>query len=387
MKKIDVNLLDKDEHSDMVTPESEKSENVKSETDHPLDSEIPPSDTALKQEEAEIPDDVPVSEDTDVKEEISEPKKDEKRESGLPAEGGGGNGSKPPEKKKTGRNIIIFLIFLLVLAAVLFLTRPEFVPGFSKLSEDTVLVVEKIETPPVTPETQEFSIIPAEDEKAADTLKRIRKAMDGAEKTTPENLEILKDQMAKSRERLNRLFVLSRHFQNGLFWSYYSTSSGVELLEMKANEVGLFERYFNRVMENKLFDSLNFFSYDGKYWDSLKGVFVGSYTSTAKPVKGPLYTMSAGDFLDYVGYAAQKAGVNFTDRNSSTGKSVIPGTKQTVYELTFYGTINQLADFTNYFLEIPATCTILKVIAGRRFSDSYPDPLKLTLFVSLFEKE
>jgi hypothetical protein len=97
--------------------------------------------------------------------------------------------------------------------------------------------------------------------------------------------------------------------------------------------------------------------------------------------------MSVEDFLDYTGYAAQKAGINFTDRNANTGKSVIPGTRQTVFELTFYGTVNQLADFAEEFLSIPATFTITKVLAGRRLSDSYPDPLKLTLFVSLYEKE
>jgi len=388
MKKINVNILEKDEESDVIAPESESPAEETPEEKVAAGQETLPKDVAepakkepeeaviMEAEETETIEEVPAGKDEELAESATE--EEEKTDTA-----GGGNGSKPPVKKKAGRNIILFLLFLIVLAVVFMLTKPEFVPGFFKLNKDTVLVVEKA----IPSDTQEFSIVPAEDEKAGETLARIQKAMNGTEKTSPENIQILKKQMAESAERLNRFFLLSRHFPSGLFWSYYSSSSGLELLEMKASEIGLFEEYFNRVMKNKLFDSLEFFSYDGKYWDSLEGVFVGSYQSSAKTEEGPLYTMSSGDFLDYTGYAAQKAGVNFTDRDSRTGKSVIPGTKQTVFELTFYGTVSQLSDFAEEFLSIPATFIITKVIAGRRPSDIYPAPLKLTLFVSLYEKE
>ncbi|BFN36991.1 hypothetical protein [Fidelibacter multiformis] len=388
MKKIDVNILEKDEDSDVKAPESESPAEETAEEESLAPQEALPVDEgeAGKKEPEDTP--VPDIEEAHTGEEMPADLEETDTDSVLEEEekagaGGGGSGSKPPAKKKTGRNIMLFLLFLIILSIVFLLTKPEFVPGFFKLDKDTVLVVEEI----VPADTQEFSIVPADDEKAGETLARIQKAMDGQEKVVPENIQVLKRRMAESAERLNRLFLLSRHFPSGLFWSYYTTSSGFELLEMKATEVGLFEQYFNRVMKNKLFDTLEFFSYDGKYWDSLEGVFVGSYTPAAKAQTGPLYTMSAEDFLDYTGYAAQKAGINFTDRNSSMGKSVIPGTKQTVFELTFYGTVNQLADFADEFLSIPATFTITKVLAGRRPSDSYPDPLKLTLFVSLYEKE
>jgi hypothetical protein len=388
MKKIDVNILEKDEDSDVKAPESESPAEETAEEESLAPQEALPVDEgeAGKKEPEDTP--VPDIEEAHTGEEMPADLEETDTDSVLEEEekagaGGGGSGSKPPAKKKTGRNIMLFLLFLIILSIVFLLTKPEFVPGFFKLDKDTVLVVEEI----VPTDTQEFSIVPADDEKAGETLARIQKAMDGQEKVVPENIQVLKRRMAESAERLNRLFLLSRHFPSGLFWSYYTTSSGFELLEMKATEVGLFEQYFNRVMKNKLFDTLEFFSYDGKYWDSLEGVFVGSYTPAAKAQTGPLYTMSAEDFLDYTGYAAQKAGINFTDRNSSMGKSVIPGTKQTVFELTFYGTVNQLADFADEFLSIPATFTITKVLAGRRPSDSYPDPLKLTLFVSLYEKE
>jgi len=388
MKKIDVNILEKDEDSDVKAPESESPAEETAEEESLAPQEALPVDEgeAGKKEPEDTP--VPDIEEAHTGEEMPADLEETDTDSVLEEEekagaGGGGSGSKPPAKKKTGRNIMLFLLFLIILSIVFLLTKPEFVPGFFKLDKDTVLVVEEI----VPTDTQEFSIVPADDEKAGETLARIQKAMDGQEKVVPENIQVLKRRMAESAERLNRLFLLSRHFPSGLFWSYYTTSSGFELLEMKATEVGLFEQYFNRVMKNKLFDTLEFFSYDGKYWDSLEGVFVGSYTPAANAQTGPLYTMSAEDFLDYTGYAAQKAGINFTDRNSSMGKSVIPGTKQTVFELTFYGTVNQLADFADEFLSIPATFTITKVLAGRRPSDSYPDPLKLTLFVSLYEKE
>jgi hypothetical protein len=389
MKKMDVNILEKDEDADVKAPKSESPAEETAEEEPFVPQEALPmmdEGEAGKKELEDTP-----TRDTERGGTIEEMPADQE-EAGTNSvvdkekkagTGGGGSGSKPPAKKKSSRNIILLLLFLVVLALAFLLTQPEYVPGFFKLDKDTVPVVEKT----VPSDTPEFSIVPAEDEKAGETLARIQKAMDDQGKVVPENIQILKQQMAESAERLNRLFLLSRHFPSGLFWSYYSTSSGFELLEMKASEVGLFEEYFNRVMKNKLFDTLEFFSYDGKYWDSLEGVFVGSYTPSAKAGKGPLYTMSVEDFLDYTGYAAQKAGINFTDRNANTGKSVIPGTRQTVFELTFYGTVNQLADFAEEFLSIPATFTITKVLAGRRLSDSYPDPLKLTLFVSLYEKE
>jgi len=386
MKKIDVNILEKDEDSDVKASESESPAEETAEEEPQEVLPMADKDEAVKKEPEDTP--IPDTEEGDISEERPAVLEEADTDSVLEDEekagtGGGGGGSKPPAKKKSGRNIILFLLFLVVLALVFLFTKPEFVPDSFKLDKDTVLAVEEI----APSDTPEFSIVPAEDEKAGETLARIQKALNGQEKVVPENIQVLKQQMAESAERLNRLFLLSRHFPSGLFWSYYSTSSGFELLEMKASEVGLFEEYFNRVMKNKLFDTLEFFSYDGKYWDSLEGVFVGSYTPSAKTGKGPLYTMSAEDFLDYTGFAAQKAGINFTDRNSNMGKSVIPGTKQTVFELTFYGTVNQLADFAEEFLSIPATFTITKVIAGRRLSDSYPDPLKMTLFVSLYEKE
>ncbi len=391
--KIDVNLLEREEKSEETSREK-KSQDV---TESSEDSTRKPEETEGKTEVSEPvkeesgeevktsgtgAEDKTAGETVPVSEKPKKPSREKKKKAGGKGGNGEGNGKKTPLQ----RGIFLFIVFIILVMIGIMLWKPEFVPGFFKPAEDTVLVVTPLEEEEVT-EKPEFSIVPAEDEKASDTLKRIREAINGTEHPIPENLQNLKNEVAESRERLKRFFILSGYFPNGLFWSYYSASSGYELLEMKANKVGLFEKYFNRVMDKKLFDSLNFYSYDGKYWNSLEGVFAGTYTSSGKTKIESLYSMSSDDFLDYVGYAAQKAGINFTDRISHEVEAGIPESHQKVFKLTFYGTVSKLSEFADGLLEIPATFTINKVIAGRRPSDTYPDPLKLTLFVSLFEKD
>ncbi|HDT12055.1 MAG TPA: hypothetical protein ENO01_00205 [Candidatus Marinimicrobia bacterium] len=67
-------------------------------------------------------------------------------------------------------------------------------------------------------------------------------------------------------------------------------------------------------------------------------------------------------------------------------ESLIPGTRQYVFKLTLFGSVSKLSRFSSGLMDIPATFTITKVIAGRRPGDSFPDPLKMTLYVCLFEK-
>jgi hypothetical protein len=367
--KIDVNVLDKDEKSEEISQEKEVSEVIESSEDESAEPEVTGEEPKASKKETE-----------EMKEKEEDSSGEKRKKSGKKGGNGGGNGNKSTVK----RNIFLFIIFLFLLIVIILTWKPEFVPGFFKLTEDTVLVVEELED---VPETTEFSITPVDDEEASDTLERIRKAIDSSEHVVPENLLNLKQQISESRERLKRFFILSRHFPNGLFWSYYSASSGFELFEMKANKPGRFEAFFNRVMEENLYKELKFYSYDGKYWDSLEGVFAGRYKLSEPQGEKTLYNLDSEAFLDYVGHAAQKAGVNFTDLSSYKVETTISGTRQNAFKLTFYGTVNQLSVFSDAFLEIPATFTINKVIAGRRPSDSYPDPLKLTLFVSLFEKD
>jgi len=374
--KIDVNLLENEEISEEISDENaeELSDDLSSGEKMPDLKEKPEIQSEESEETDSLPDEEnqgkPVSETDDPK-----PKK--KKPKGTP-----GNG------KKSSNTPFYIAVAVLILLIIIFLfwNKAEEVPGFLSFSKDTVLTITPLETV-VEEETPEFSIVPIEDEKAADTLKRIKQAIDSSSYDMPENISILMQQKAVSDERLKRFFILSAQFPEGLFWSYYSNSANYEMFEVKASKVGVFEVFFKRVMEKKLFKNLNFFSYDGKYWDSLEGVFAGHYISDVKRDPMPLYTMSVEDFIDYVAYAAQKAEINFTDQSVNTVESMIPGTKQYVFKLTLFGTVSQLSRFSHGLMDIPATFTVTKVIAGRRPEDSFPDPLKLTLFVCLFEKK
>lgn len=380
MKKIDVNLLENNEESISKDKDSEILSNTPTDQEQQEDqnlqfSEIPSvSEEKLEKTEEPSQEKKEKEEETPHTETIktSDLKRGKKEKS---TKKGGGNSSKPPAKKKKGPNILfIVLLVVIVLAILVIFTFPKF-----------SALVKKPEQVKIA-KTTEFSIVPVDEKEARDTLAQIRSALEQGEQVLPENISLLKKQLAESKDRLHRLFILSDHFPKGLFWSYYSTSGGFELFEVKAREPGIFEMFYNRVMKNNLFNTLKFYSYDGKYWDSLEGVFVGTYSSTTPIEKGALYSMNPDDFIAYVAYSAQTAKINFTDRNSKPGKSVIPRTKQTVLELTFYGTINQLERFVEEFSKIPATFTVSKVIAGRKPSEQYPDPLKLTLFVALYEK-
>jgi hypothetical protein len=358
--KIDVNLLENEEISE------EKSE----EQNEELSEDISPDELKTV-----------IDAESDSQKKVDEDADDSKSKKGVTTQTSG-NG------KKRANTPFYIVVALLVILIIVFLVwnKAEQVPGFLSFSKDTVLTIKPLES--VTEEeTPEFSIVPIEDEKASDTLKRIKQVIDGSSYVVPENITILKQQRAVSEERLKRFFVLSAHFPEGLFWSYYSNSANYELFEVKAAKVGVFETFFNRVMEKKLFKNLNFYSYDGKYWDSLEGVFAGNYVSEVKKDNAPLYTMSSEDFIDYVAHAAQKTGVNFTDWTVNKVESMIAGTEQSVFKLTLYGTVSQLSRFSNGLMEIPATLTVTKVIAGRRPEDSFPDPLKLILYVGLFEKK
>lgn len=374
--KIDVNLLENEEISEEISEEhnEELSDDLPSE-EKKADSEEDSDVQQEEQEEAELTSEKENQEMPTGKVKKTKPTK-------VKSKGGGGNG-----KKTSNTSFYIVVAILIVLIIVfLFWNKASQVPGFLSFSKDTVLTITPLETVGEE-ETPEFSIVPIEDEKASDTLKRIKEAIDGSSYAVPENMSILKQQKAASDERLKRFFILSAQFPEGLFWSYYSNSANYEMFEVKASKVGVFETFFNRVMDKKLFKNLNFYSYDGKYWDSLEGVFAGNYAPEVKKDPFPLYTMSSDDFIDYLAYTAQKAGVNFTDRSVNMVESMIPGTRQYVFKLTLFGTVSQLSRFSNGLMEIPATFTVTKVIAGRRPEDSFPDPLKMTLFLSLFEKK
>jgi hypothetical protein len=203
----------------------------------------------------------------------------------------------------------------------------------------------------------------------------------------PETVEQLMRFTTLSKGRIAGAVKTIQAFPKGMFISFYSNSGNIVLMEVNAENENIFERYHKVCSQNKIFSKLDFIKTENAYSVRPAGYFLGKYTLGTIPVSESFYNMNNRDFIDYVADIAYKRKLNFTELTEIENSQDIENTLATSYVMGFYGSYEQITDFLTDFNKIPATMTANKIYISRRLTDTYPLPLNLKLYVTLFERE
>lgn len=291
----------------------------------------------------------------------------------------------PAEQKKRPVSSILtyVLVVAMVAGAFIYMFKPELL-SWAQKNEEMAVIVPADTVEEVIPEFKPISI---DSSQAEEIMQKTKSEMIKEEGLLPETGERLIRFITLSGKRIAQSINVLQSIPKGVFISYFSSSGNIVLMEVKTDNAALFQTYHETALKKKIFTNLQFIQGHESALPGYKGYFVGTFNYGVVPGWEAFYNLTANDFVDYIAGLAADIKMNFTELTYYEIDNEMPKIKSTYFNIGFYGQPDQITSFLQKVEEIPGTFVVKKIFISRSPTDSYPIPMKLTLYITMFERE
>ncbi len=191
---------------------------------------------------------------------------------------------------------------------------------------------------------------------------------------------------ARSQAFLENSIAFIRLFPKGLFISTLSCSPNELVLEAKAPNSDIFKVFTQEMKQSGLFSHFVYTPDNSADDTTPMALFRGDFKLEYDNSDNDLYNLDSKRFINYVSDIAGRENMELNDQRSFTVNSDLQKVKTTMHELGYYADVDRIQNFLSDLLSIPGTFSVEKIYLSRKSTDSFPDPIKLMLYVSLNER-